>query len=70
MPWPSSAPFGRLAFVAWMAARTSSVDRPYWFSWYGFRSTRTAGSEPPPISTSPTPFTWAIFCWMTFDTSS
>ena len=50
-------PFGRFAFEACIAARTSSVLMPYLFSAKGSSSTRTAGSEPPPISTSPTPST-------------
>ena len=29
-----------------------------------------AGSEPPPISTSPTPGTWARRCWTMFETAS
>jgi hypothetical protein len=59
-----------LALLAWIAARTSSVLMPRRLSEYGSSSMRTAGSEPPPISTSPTPST----CdrrWLTmFDTAS
>jgi hypothetical protein len=50
--------------LAWIAARTSSVLMPNLFSANGSNSTRTAGSEPPPISTSPTPSTCATR-WLT-----
>ena len=35
---------------------------PYLNSALGFNSTRTAGSELPPICTWPMPFTWLSFC--------
>jgi len=41
-----------------MVVRTSSRATPYWLSRLGSTSTRTAGSELPPICTSPTPSTW------------
>jgi hypothetical protein len=48
-------PFGRLAFAAAMAARTSSTPMPYLLRAAGLSSTRTAGSELPPTCTCPTP---------------
>ena len=57
-------PLGLLALLAWIAARTSSLERPRSLSANGFSSTRTAGSEPPPSSTSPTPGTCASR-WLT-----
>ena len=35
---------------------------PYLCTAVGFSSTRTAGSEPPPTKTVPTPSTWESFC--------
>ena len=52
-----STPLGRLALLAWMAARTSSAAMPSASSAKGLSCTRTAGSELPPSSTSPTPGT-------------
>jgi len=63
-------PLGRVALEAWIAARTSSVGMPRLLSASRFRSMRTAGSEPPPISTLPTPLTCATFCWTTLETES
>jgi hypothetical protein len=61
---------GRVALLAWIAARTSSVLMPYWLSANGSSSIRTAGSEPPPICTSPTPSICSN-CWLRmFDASS
>jgi hypothetical protein len=53
-----------------MAARMSSIATPYLFSRNGLAEIRTAGSEPPPISTSPTPVTWARRWATTFETAS
>jgi len=53
-----------------MAARTSSRPMPYLASASGLSSTRTAGSDEPPMSTSPTPFTWLICCSMMLDAAS
>ena len=64
------APRGRLAFDACSAARTSSMLTPRRFRENGISSTRTAGSVPPPSSTSPTPGTCAIFCCSRLDTAS
>ena len=58
----ATSPFGRLALAAARTMRTSSSPSPFLFSAVGFRSTRTAGSAPPPTMTWPTPGTWASFC--------
>ncbi|MNK97624.1 hypothetical protein D3C87_1179680 [compost metagenome] len=47
--------------VAEIVLRTSSSEMPYLFSAVGFSSTRTAGSEAPPIVTWPTPSTCDSF---------
>ena len=53
----SRKPFGRLALVDVIAVRTSSKPIPSLLRSVGFSSTRTAGSDPPPTVTWPTPFT-------------
>jgi hypothetical protein len=53
-----------------IARRTSSSAIPYWASAWGCSSTRTAGSDPPPTVTSPTPLTCATFCLSTVDEMS
>ena len=53
---------GRLALVVVIAVRTSSKPMPSLFSSGGFSSTRTAGSEPPPTLTCPTPFICEMRC--------
>src|SRR5580693_10438092 len=49
------APLGLCALAEASAARTSSRPMPYLKSASGLSSTRTAGSELPPICTWPTP---------------
>ena len=58
----SIEPFGVLALAEASAARTSSSPMPYLKSAVGFSSTRTAGSDEPPMFTWPTPRTWESFC--------
>ena len=50
-------PLGRFAFAAPSAVRTSSSPIPRWFRIVGLMSTRTAGADPPPTMTCPTPCT-------------
>lgn len=57
----STAPLGPLLLAAAMAVRTLSRDSPYWLMASGLRSTRTAGSELPPMLTCPTPCTCDSF---------
>ena len=45
-----------------MTVRTVSIEMPYLFSAIGFSSTRTAGSEAPPMETWPTPLICDSFC--------
>src|ERR1039457_3628008 len=63
-------PLGVLAFAPLNAVRTCSRPMPYLFSAVGFSSTRTAGREPPPTVTCPTPVNWASFCAMIVDAAS
>ncbi len=63
-------PFGRRRFAPLIDWRTWSSEMPYWVSACGCSSTRTAGSEPPPTVTSPTPITCATFCASTVDARS
>ncbi len=53
-----------------MTRRTSSSAMPYCDRAFGCSSTRTAGSEPPPTVTSPTPVTCATFCASTVEARS
>ena len=53
-----------------MAWRTSSSEIPYCVSAFGSSSTRTAGSDPPPTVTSPTPVTCATFWARTVEARS
>src|SRR4051812_4020994 len=64
------APLGRSRLAPLIERRTSSSAMPYCISAYGSSSTRTAGSEPPPTVTSPTPVTWATFCASTVEARS
>ena len=66
----SSWPLGRLTLVAASTARTSSRPSPYLYSAAGFSSTRTAGSEPPPAMTWPTPSIWESFCTRMLEAAS
>src|ERR1039458_10152894 len=59
-----------LAFAPLNVVRTCSRPMPYLFSAVGFSSTRTAGREPPPTVTCPTPVNWASFCAMIVDAAS
>ncbi len=67
---PSMNPLGRLTLVAEMALRTIAVLMPWRLSAVGLRSTRTAGSELPPIVTCPTPSTCEIVCASTVEAAS
>ena len=62
----STRPFGRFAFAAASALRTSPRPMPWALSAVGFSSTRTAGSELPLTVTCPTPCTCESF-WATTD---
>lgn len=55
-------PLGLLALVAVMTVRTVSVEMAYLFKAVGFSSTRTAGSDAPPMLTWPTPEICDSFC--------
>jgi len=55
-------PLGRFVLVLPSTARTSPSPMPYLFSASGFSSARTAGSDPPPTFTCPTPSTCDSFC--------
>ena len=57
-----SCPVGRFTFVAASTPRIFSRLIPYLFKAVGFSSTRTAGSEEPPMNTCPTPLTCDSFC--------
>src|SRR5580704_1895887 len=63
-------PFGRFVFAFPSTARTSSRLSPKLFRSVGFTSTRTAGDEPPPTKTCPTPLIWDTFCWRIVDAAS
>jgi hypothetical protein len=59
-----------LALVLAIAVRTCSKPMPSLFSTVGLSSTRTAGSEPPPTVTWPTPATCAMRCARTVEAMS
>ena len=63
-------PLGRLALVAVMMVRTVSIEMPYLFNAVGFSSTRTAGSDAPPMVTWPTPEICDSFCARMLDAAS
>ena len=68
--WSEICPLGRFALAAPSTVRMSSRPMPKWLSTVGFMSTRTAGAEPPPTSTRPTPFTCASRCCRIVETAS
>jgi hypothetical protein len=59
-----------LALVAVIALLTSSKPMASLLSTVGLSSTRTAGSEPPPTVTCPTPFTCEMRCARLVDAMS
>ena len=66
----ASWPLGRLVVEALKTLRTASRLTPYLLSAVGFNSTRTAGSDPPPTKTVPTPSNWESFCERMVDAAS
>ena len=61
---------GRFAFVEVIAVRTSSKPMESLLRTVGLSSTRTAGSEPPPTVTWPTPFSCEMRCARLVDAMS